>query len=145
MVHRRKLRALALQALYEIDCAAHPVEQVSERYRSEYQLEGDAKSFFEQVVSGVARERGMLDTLIERHAPEWPVDQIAIVDRNVLRIAIFELMNLGETPPKVAINEAVELAKIYASDSAPRFINGVLGAIATSQAPQIAVIHKVQS
>jgi N utilization substance protein B len=69
-----------------------------------------------------------LDALIAKYAPEYPVDQLAIVDRNILRLAFFELKNMGDVPVKVAINEAVELAKLYGSDSAPRFINGVLGA-----------------
>ena len=72
-----------------------------------------------------------LDKLIQRYAPEWPVDQMAVVDRNVLRIAIYEFSISRGTPTKVAINEAVELAKLFGSDSAPRFVNGVLGALAT--------------
>ncbi len=71
-----------------------------------------------------------MDVLIARYAPEWPLDQMAVIDRNILRIAIFEFYIGGETPVKVAINEAVELAKTYGSDSAPRFINGVLGTLA---------------
>ena len=71
-----------------------------------------------------------MDTLITRYAPEWPLDQMAVIDRNVLRIAIFEFLIDSDTPVKVAINEAVELAKLYGSDSSPRFINGVLGSLA---------------
>ncbi|MCA9872282.1 MAG: transcription antitermination factor NusB, partial [Anaerolineales bacterium] len=71
-----------------------------------------------------------MDMLISRYAPEWPLDQMAVIDRNILRIAIFEFLIDGETPVKVAINEAVELAKTYGSDSAPRFVNGVLGTLA---------------
>ena len=144
MIHRRKLRALALQALYEIDSASHPVKSVTDRFVEEHELSDEAKSFFEQIVSGVTTGHKELDGLITRHAPDWPVDQLAIVDRNVLRIAIFELVSQSDTPPKVAINEAVELAKIYGSDSAPRFINGVLGAIASSQTEQIAANHRAR-
>jgi N utilization substance protein B len=71
-----------------------------------------------------------MDRLIARYAPEWPLDQMAVIDRNILRIAIYEFLITDETPVKVAINEAVELAKVYGSDSAPRFINGVLGTLA---------------
>ncbi len=71
-----------------------------------------------------------MDMLIARYAPEWPLEQMAVIDRNILRIAIFEFIASEETPVKVAINEAVELAKTYGSDSAPRFINGVLGTLA---------------
>jgi len=74
-----------------------------------------------------------LDRLIQKYAPEWPLDQMALIDRNILRIAIWEFAAERETPIKVAINEAVELAKLYGSDSAPRFVNGVLGALATRQ------------
>jgi N utilization substance protein B len=81
------------------------------------------------VVSGVLKHQSVLDSFIHRHAPEWPLEQMAYVDRNILRMAIFEFAVDGETPIKVAINEAVELAKTFGSDSAPRFVNGVLGAL----------------
>jgi N utilization substance protein B len=74
-----------------------------------------------------------LDAFISEHAPEWPLDQVAIVDRNILRIALWEFAVNGDTPIKVAINEAVELAKMYGSDSSPRFINGVLGSLAARE------------
>ncbi len=74
-----------------------------------------------------------LDTFIAEHAPEWPLNQVAIVDRNILRIALWEFAVKGDTPIKVAINEAVELAKTYGSDSSPRFINGVLGSLAARE------------
>ena len=74
-----------------------------------------------------------LDRLIQKYAPEWPLDQMALIDRNILRMAIWEFAAERQTPLKVAINEAVELAKLYGSDSAPRFVNGVLGALATRQ------------
>ena len=70
-----------------------------------------------------------LNKLIATYAPEWPIEQMAIIDRNILRIALYEFLIDGGTPPKVAINEAVELAKMFGSDSAPRFVNGVLGAL----------------
>ena len=80
------------------------------------------------LVSGVVKYRSELDQLIHKYAPEWPVNQLAVVDRNVLRLALFELgCQQANTPPKVVINEAVELAKAFGSDSSPRFINGVLG------------------
>jgi len=82
------------------------------------------------LLSGVLKHRVKLDEMIQHYAPEWPVDQMAVVDRNVLRIAIYEFYISKLTPTKVAINEAVELAKLFGSDSAPRFINGVLGAVA---------------
>ena len=92
--------------------------------------------FAYKLLNGVLEYQKGMDSLISRYAPEWPLDQMAVIDRNVLRIAIFEFLVDTETPVKVAINEAVELAKIYGSDSSPRFINGVLGALA-DQIPQL--------
>ena len=96
-------------------------------------LPADGEQFARALVAGVWTHRVELDALIQQHAPEWPVDQMAVVDRNVLRIAIYEFSLAHLTPLKVAINEAVELAKAFGSDSAPRFVNGVLGALATSE------------
>jgi N utilization substance protein B len=86
--------------------------------------------FATHLVLGVVEHLGHMDMLIARYAPEWPLDQMAVIDRNILRIAIFEFLISEQTPVKVAINEAVELAKTYGSDSAPRFVNGVLGTLA---------------
>lgn len=87
--------------------------------------------FAGQLLEGTLRERKTIDTLIEKCAPEWPLEQVTVVDRNILRLGIYELMfgNYDEVPPKVAINEAIELAKSFGSDSSPRFVNGVLGTI----------------
>ena len=96
-------------------------------------LEADLNEFAQQLVTGVVAATPTLDRLIQQYAPEWPLDQMALIDRNILRIAIWEFAAGQHTPIKVAINEAVELAKLYGSDSAPRFINGVLGALAVRQ------------
>jgi transcription antitermination protein NusB len=90
--------------------------------------------FAYRLLNGILANQEQMDRLIKRYAPEWPLDQMAVIDRNVLRIAIFEFLIDTETPVKVAINEAVELAKLYGSDSAPRFINGVLGTLAEQTA-----------
>jgi N utilization substance protein B len=128
---RRKARGLALQALYEIDCVGHPSEAVVARYITEHQdLSQDAIDFLRQVVLGTVANAQRIDHKVAEAAPEWPIDQLAIIDRNILRMAVWEFIISGDTPTKVAINEAVELAKNYGSDSAPRFINGVLGALA---------------
>jgi N utilization substance protein B len=134
---RRKVRSLVLKALYEIDCAAHPIEEVLTRHLEEEALGKDAEAFARYLLYGVLEHKSELDKLIHEHAPEWPVEQMALIDRNILRIAIYELTTTRETPLKVAINEAVELAKTYGSDSAPRFVNGVLGALATKHADLI--------
>jgi N utilization substance protein B len=127
---RRKARSLALQAVYEIDSVGHPIDQVVARYLDENpSLEGETADFFSTLVLQTLKSRKVLDQLISEHAPEWPVDELAIIDRSILRIALWELALSENTPLKVAINEAVELAKRFGSDSAPRFVNGVLGAL----------------
>jgi N utilization substance protein B len=118
----------ALQALFEIDSVSHDPEMVLQRGLEEKSLPPSGSEFARNLVSGVLEHKTYLDELVQENAPEWPVEQIAIIDRNILRIAIFEIAIDQGTPLKVAINEAVELAKIFGSDSSPRFINGVLGA-----------------
>jgi N utilization substance protein B len=127
MKQRRAARAVALQALFEIDSVNHPPDQVLAYRLSEEKLSEEGAAFAHDLVRGVLAAKDELDSLITHFAPEWPVEQLAIIDRNVLRLAFYELLNLGDVPIKVAINEAVELAKTYGSESAPRFVNGVLG------------------
>jgi transcription antitermination protein NusB len=124
---RRQARVSALQALYEIDTTHHGAGDVLENRLIDSPLPPDGETFLRAIVSGVIRHREQLDGLIQRFAPAWPVAQIAIVDRNILRIALFELTGSTATPPKVAINEAVDLAKTFGSDNSSRFVNGVLG------------------
>jgi len=131
---RRKARTLALQALYEIDSVGHPAEAVIARHIDENSALGDeGVAFFRQLVLGTLRISAGLDRMIAESAPEWPVDELAVIDRNILRLAIWEFAFSGQTPLKVAINEAVELAKLFGSDSAPRFVNGVLGTLADQE------------
>lgn len=127
---RRRARRLTLEILYEYDLAEHPAMEVLARRLAEQPFERAGSEFTSKLTKGVVDYQEQMDTIIARYAPEWPLDQMAIIDRNILRIAIFEFLIDGETPVKVAINEAVELAKTYGSDSAPRFINGVLGTLA---------------
>jgi N utilization substance protein B len=134
MKARRKARTVALQALFEIDCTTHPPDLVVEQRLAEQPLDGEMTEFARRLVVGVMDQTRTLDRLIQKYAPEWPLDQMALIDRNILRIAIWEFAAERQTPIKVAINEAVELAKLYGSDSAPRFVNGVLGALAARQA-----------
>jgi N utilization substance protein B len=130
---RRQARVAALQALFEIDAVQHGVDVVLQRRLKELELPPEAARFTRFVVHGVLDHQEQLDEMIIDHAPEWPIDQMAIIDRNILRIALFEFVIDRGTPPKVAINEAVELAKIYGSDSSQRFVNGVLGALLSKQ------------
>lgn len=128
---RRRARTLALQTLYEVDTVGHPAVQVLARHIDGNQnLSENNAEFMKDLVLGVLELGPKLDGYIASCAPEWPVDQIAVLDRNILRMALWEIAVSDETPLKVAINEAVELAKKFGSDSSPRFINGVLGTLA---------------
>ena len=133
MKPRTRARSIALQALYEIDMAGHLPEVVLLERFLETPLEDSLVDFTRQIVLGILPIISELDTIIARHAPEWPLDQVAIIDRNILRIALWEIAVSDQTPVKVAINEAVELGKVFGSESTPRFVNGVLGSLALHQ------------
>jgi N utilization substance protein B len=131
MKHRTKARSIALQALYEIDLTGHPPGMVMQQRLEDTPLPEDGLSdFATQIIQGVILYRNDLDALIAQYAPDWPLDQVASIDRNILRIALWEMALHADTPVKVTINEAVELSKAYGSDSTPRFVNGVLGSLA---------------
>jgi N utilization substance protein B len=133
MKPRTRARSLALQVLYEVDIANHPPADIYRLRLQDTPLSDDLSDFARQIIFGVLPLTDRLDQIIAKYAPEWPLDQIAAIDRNILRMALWEFAVYHDTPVKVAINEAVELAKQYGSDSAPRFINGVLGTLADHQ------------
>jgi len=133
MKPRTRARSLALQVLYEVDIANHPPAEVFQLRLEETPLSPELAEFARQIIFGILPITTELDKLIAKYAPEWPFDQIAAIDRNILRMALWEFSVFHETPIKVAINEAVELAKQFGSDSAPRFVNGVLGSLAEHQ------------
>lgn len=130
LIRQRKLaRRSALQALFEIDSVGHEPGRVVDARIADEDLGDHGATYLRWLVSGAVSHWDELNKLIEQYAPEWPVDQLAIVDRNILRSALFEIgAKDTDAPPKVVINEAVELAKSFGGDSSPRFINGVLGA-----------------
>lgn len=130
MRSRSKARDIALKVLYEIDQTGHLQGVVLEQRCQDQLLESNLIEFAQQIVSGVVEHTTQLDKFIAQYAPEWPLDQVAVIDRNILRIALWEVAIYKKTPLKVGINEAIELAKIYGSDSSSRFINGVLGSLA---------------
>lgn len=133
MKPRTKARALALQVLYEVDVTNHLPGEVFKERLEESPLSPELSEFARQIIFGILPMTEDLDTSIAKYAPEWPFDQIAAIDRNILRMACWEFAVSQDTPVKVAINEAVEIAKHYGSDSAPRFINGVLGSLVEHQ------------
>jgi len=127
-------RIVALQTLYEFefrtqsDDTTVDVKEILERNLSRYETAIDDTKFVEQLVNGVLKEQNDLDDKIRPIAPDWPIEQIARIDRNILRIGVYELLHQADVvPPKVAINEAVELAKAFGSDNSSKFVNGVLG------------------
>jgi N utilization substance protein B len=133
MKPRTRARSVALQALYEIDLTGHATGEVLQERLVDTPLEDTLFLFAQQIVQGILPITIELDKLIGHYAPEWPLEQVAAIDRNILRIAIWEIAVDQQTPLKVAINEAVELAKVFGSDSTPRFVNGVLGSLALHQ------------
>ena len=134
MASRHLSRSIAMQSLYEWDFSGKKPEvlnQIIERNVKEFGPGLEDVSFIWQLVTGVVQHLKGLDKIIEKAAPEWPINQITVVDRNVLRIGLFELIygKKEEVPPKVAINEAIELAKNFGGESSGKFINGVMGTV----------------
>jgi N utilization substance protein B len=135
MKSRTRARSVALQVLYESDLVGHLLEivlenRLSDERESQNPLDENLIIFVGDISRGVWKIASKLDAYIAEYAPEWPIDQVAVIDRNIIRMALWEFAVEGHTPLKVVINEAVELAKLYGSDSAPRFVNGVLGSLA---------------
>jgi N utilization substance protein B len=126
---RRKAREITLQALYEIDLAGHTSDKVMTRIIEDNAITPEGAMFARELLEGVVSNREKIDEQIRHFAPAWPLDQMAAVDRNILRLAIYELLHNNKVPVKVAINEAVELSKSFGADSSPRFINGVLSSV----------------
>ena len=134
MASRHLSRSIAMQSLYELDFNKFDNRQIDEIVKhniAEFAPNSVQADFIKKLTKGVLDKQSVIDPIIEKCAPEWPIEQITIVDRNILRLGIFELLfgDYNETPPKVAINEAIELAKAYGGDGSGRFINGVLGTV----------------
>lgn len=129
---RHQVRAVALQALFEIDSTEHSTSVVLQERLLAVDFDEKRTTFLRKLVRGVLHNMELLNQLIAEHAPDRPVDDLALIDRNILRLALFEVAsNEINTPPKVVINEAIELAKTFGSDTSPRFVNGVLGSVLT--------------
>jgi N utilization substance protein B len=128
---RRQARQVALQALYESDAVHHPIGAVVERLSRADELPGEAAELARSLVAGVTAQLAEIDAQIGAAAPTWPLAQMARVDKNVLRLAIYEaFMDNAAVPPRAAINDAIELAKMFGTDSSVKFVNGVLATIA---------------
>lgn len=133
---RRKSRVVALQTLYEADLSDHDPLEALARRAEEAELTPEQVAFARTLVEGVMEHREAIDDVIGQAATQWPVDQLSAIDRNILRLAIREILMNNGAPIRAAINEAVELAKTYGSDSSARFVNGVLGSVSLSLANQ---------
>lgn len=132
---RRQARILAFQTLFELDTTGHAAGEVLARLLEETPLPSAAAEFSRRLVSGVLQQRSEIDRIISQAAPAWPLDQMARVDKSILRLAIFEILFNNDTvPAKAAINEAVELAKLFGSESSSKFVNGVLGTVLSRRA-----------
>jgi N utilization substance protein B len=126
---RRQARMIALQTLYEFDIAQHEPVEVLQRHVEERHLPSRVVEYANELVLGVTTHLAEIDADIQSAAREWPLQQMARIDKNILRLAIYEILFNNNVPARAAINEAVELAKIFGSDASSRFINGVLGTI----------------
>lgn len=131
MANRHLSRQLAMQTLFEWDFNGK-VEDLKKIAKTQFlntETKTEVNEFTFQLIEGIENHLTEIDEMIIKHAPEWPIEQISPVDKNVLRIGVYELSFLKEVPPKVAINEAVELAKTFGGEASGKFVNGVLGAI----------------
>lgn len=126
---RRQARILAFKVLFEHDLTGHNPAKALEYRLTEEPLPADAAEFARNLVYGTLAHRAELDEIIKRFAPAWPLEQMNLVDKNILRLALYEVLFENQVPVKAAINEAVELAKLFGTDASPKFINGVLGAV----------------
>ena len=132
MSNRHLARSIAMQALFEWDFREQPADilpLIIDRDLKEFGPGLDETEFAKKIIGDVCQNLPAIDDIIRQYAPQWPIEQITVIDRNVLRIGIYELKFNNEVPPKVAINEAIELAKNFGGPASGRFINGVLGAI----------------
>jgi N utilization substance protein B len=142
MKPRRLARVAALQTLYEVDCSQHDWQSAFASRMAEQPLPKGAEEFARELVEAVVLNQTAIDELIGRIAPEWPLDQTAVVDRNILRMGIYEVLYSTSTPLKVAINESIELAKLFGSDNSTRFINGALGTLANDRNTYMQSLHR---
>jgi N utilization substance protein B len=138
---RHAARGMAMKVLFEADLTEHDALEVLERYKVDESIDETERDYAARLVRGVVEQQGEIDAQIASAAPTFPVEQLAAVDRNVLRVAIFELRDESGIPPRVAISEAVEIAKTFGGDSSRRFVNGVLGALSAEHADDAPTAH----
>lgn len=129
MSRRRRSREFALQVLYQLEINKQTVQETLNQFQKTYLPEEERDEFLERLVYGVLEHRKEIDRLIKQYSKNWRLDRMPLIDRNILRLAIFELMHCEDIPPKVTLNEAIELGKRYGSEDSGRFVNGILDRI----------------
>lgn len=134
-MRRRQAREIALQSLFAIELGKVPPAEMLESLIEGQAVSKETADFATLLVDGVLNNREELDNLITTHARDWKLDRMPYVDRNIMRIAVYELVHLTDIPVSVSINEAVELAKAFGNDDSPKFINGILGQIVKTKTP----------
>lgn len=132
---RRKARILALQILFEIESVGHDFESTYSRQLQQTSIPDDAATYARELVQGVLQHRTEIDNLLAECAPSWPIEQMPNVDKNILRLAIYEILFDNRVPLKSSINEAIELAKLFGGENSPKFVNGVLGSVTARNKP----------
>ena len=142
---RRTARKALLQVLYELDTTEHSIEESFDWVISEARLNDDGLNFVWEIAKGVQYASQTLDNEIEKYLPSWPVHQLSAVDRNILRIAIYEMSSNGGVSNKIAINEAVELAKKFGGDNSYKFVNGVLGSFISSKLQELDTLNQTDT
>lgn len=129
MSQRRRSRQFALQVLYQLEINKQSAQETLNQFQKTYLPQGERDEFLERLVYGVLEHRKEIDRLIKQYSKNWRLDRMPLIDRNILRLAIFELMHCEDIPPKVTLNEAIELGKRYGSEDSGRFVNGILDRI----------------
>ena len=130
---RHKARIITLQALYEVDSVGREPEEALTHLLSENEIPDESVTMVRELVKGVVEKKSEIDKVISRFAPAWPIDQVSVIDRNILRLAIFEILFDNRVPIKVAVSEAVYLASTFGSETSIKFVNGVLGSVSANK------------
>ena len=134
MRNRSKAREYALQMLYQVDIRHAGCQQIMEEFWHDHRSTADIKTFANQLVQGTVERLEAIDPMIAQHADNWDLKRMAVIDRNILRLGVYELLHMDDAPPKVCINEAIELAKRFGDAESSKFINGILDAIHKARA-----------
>lgn len=137
MRKRTQAREFALQILYQVDLLQSKTEEIFKDFWVENEVDQEVRDYTVLIVNGTLKHQKAIDESITKYAENWQLERMAVVDRNVLRLATFELLYLDEMPPKVAINEAVNLAKKFSQIEAGKFVNGILDKIAHTEAKRV--------